>query len=838
MTGSSLTLTTCDREPIHLLGAIQSFGFLLTVSSDWRVGQASANLHEYLGLSPTEACGRLLSDVLTQDGVHAIRGALQSMASHDSVERLFGLVLKPGLAFDLAIHRSDQWIVIEGERSVAENPADAAQSTRTMIMRLQRAGTLLETCQEAARQVRALTGFDRVMIYRFDEDGSGEVIAERAQSVLEPYLGLHYPASDIPQQARALYLRNTLRIIADVDDAVSTIVSVAGVNTHPLDLSLSVLRAVSPIHLQYLRNMGVAASMSISIVQQGELWGLIVCHHGKPRQLSLGVRTTAELFGQMFSFLVENRQREMELAQERFTRAQHNRLIASLPGEGSVFDNLAAVASELRGMIECDGLAIIVDDRICATGRVPSDAAIRELGRFIDKTSPGASFSTDRLATIYPPSREFDSCAAGMLAMPISSVKRDYLIFFRDGWNHAREWAGDPGKPTLMNANDDAIGPRKSFAAWSELVEGHSRKWSAGDVRVVEQLRVSLLEVIFRASDSADRARQEAGTKRELLIAELNHRVRNILGLIRGLVAQSHDGVSHVEEFIETVSGRIQALARAHDQITAEQWSAAPLRSLIEAEANAYLLPGRDRLQMTGPDILLDPHAFSTIALVVHELMTNSAKYGAFSTPGGRVVIAWAIDENASMTLSWIEQGGPPVRAPTRRGFGSTIVERAIPFDLKGTAAVDYALGGLQANFVIPKAFFRLSDGVVAAVAAKRAAPLDHLQGEVLVLEDNMIIALDAEDILARLGASKVHSVSRVSEALQLIETQLLTFALLDFNLGDETSLVVALQLRSRGVPFMFATGYGEELRLPEELKHVRVITKPYSVESFRSADA
>lgn len=233
------------------------------------------------------------------------------------MERLFDVDLGQGARYDLAVHRSGGLIVIEGEPYDPLDRLDAALSTHAMVARLDHSRTLLEICQEAARQVRALTGFDRVMIYRFDDDGAGGVIAERTQSMLEPFLGVHYPATDIPRQARELYLRNTLRIVADFNDPCAAIISRLNEHDAPLHLSLSTLRAVSPVHLAYLRNMGVAPSLSISIAKQGELRGLIACHHGTPRGLSLGTRTAAELFGQVFSFLIENRQRETELTLER-----------------------------------------------------------------------------------------------------------------------------------------------------------------------------------------------------------------------------------------------------------------------------------------------------------------------------------------------------------------------------------------------------------------------------------------------------------------------------------------------------------------------------------------
>jgi light-regulated signal transduction histidine kinase (bacteriophytochrome)/CheY-like chemotaxis protein len=838
MSDTDIDITLCDQEPIHLLGAIQSFGFLLTVSSDWRIGHASTNLSRYLDVSAQAALGRPLDGLLLPEAMHSIRGAVQALASPWAVERLFNLALQQGRHFDLALHRSGDWVVIEAEPSVDENKFDAASSTRTMIARLQGPSTVLELCQEAARQVRALTGFDRVMVYRFDEDGSGEVVAERAQSMLQPYLGLHYPASDIPRQARELYLRNTLRLIADVDAPPVAIEMAEANDSLPLDLTLSGLRSVSPIHLEYLRNMGVAASMSISILQQGKLWGLIVCHHGQVRELSLNLRTTAELFGQMFSFMLESRQRDMERVQERFRHDQHDQLMASLGSGGPVFDMLETVVEKIRTMIGCDGFAMNIDGRFRAFGVVPEQGAMNSFRDFVGRASSHTIFSTDYLIAAYPPAAAFEHVAAGVLVIPILSMAKSYLYFFREPRDHTREWAGDPRKVLANERAGNLLRPRTSFAAWTEQVRGHCKPWSLDDLRTAEHLCGSLREVFFKKPDSADLNRVEESAKHEMLIAELNHRVRNILGLVRGMVSQSHDGVAHVEDFIESISGRIQALAHAHDQITAVQWADAPLRKLVEAEAMAYLMPGRDRLIAIGPGVLLNPYSFPTVALVIHELTTNSAKHGALSTLAGHVVIEWSVDGAGSLGIRWEEKNGPLVHEPVHRGFGTTLINRSIPFDLKGTATIEYAPRGLIANFTIPAAFFCLSQVSEGPALPQRPVKLSQLEGDVLVMEDNLIIALDVEDILLRLGAARVHTASSVRAALQIVSHSPITFALLDFSMGKETSTEVALLLHAKGIPFLFATGYGKALHLPAELSHVRVISKPYNLESFREAEA
>ncbi|MDQ6646906.1 MAG: GAF domain-containing protein, partial [Pseudomonadota bacterium] len=673
--------------------------------------------------------------------------------------------------------------------------------------------------------------------YRFDEDGSGEVVAERVQSMLQPYLGLHFPASDIPRQARELYLLNTMRLIADVDDAPVAIETVAGSDALPLDLTLSGLRSVSPIHLQYLRNMGVAASMSISILQRGKLWGLIACHHSQPRQLSLNIRTTSELFGQMFSFMLESRQRDVEHVNERFRHDQHEQLMASLGQGGSLFDMLERAVDKLRAMIGCDGFAMSIKGRFVASGVAPTQGEITKFGEFLESTSLQKILASDHLVSLYPPAVEFQDAAAGVLVIPILSMKKSYLYFFREPWDHTREWAGDPRKHVATVRASDPLTPRTSFAGWTEQVRGHCKPWSMDDHRAAEHFRVSLREVVFDKSESADRNRSENLASHELLVAELNHRVRNILGLVRGMVSQSHGGVAHVEDFIESISGRVQALARAHDQITAVQWADAPLRKLVEAESLAYLMPGLDRLILEGPGVLLNPYSFPTVALVIHELMTNSAKYGALSVLAGRVKIAWFVDGTGSLSIRWEERNGPLVREPTRRGFGTTLINRSIPFNLKGTATIEYPPAGLIANFTIPPAFFCLSSVSEGPALPQRPVKLNQLDGDVLVLEDNLIIALDAEDILLRLGAKRVHTASNVREALQVISQETITFALLDFSLGKENSREIALLLHASGVPLLFATGYGDALPLPAELSDVRVISKPYNLESFRETE-
>ena len=292
----TVDLTNCDREPIHILGAIQPIGFLIALTADWLVARTSANIADFIGFQPDELFGKPLFELFQPKAVHDLLNRSTLLRGADAVERIFDLELVAGRPnFDVALHFSGGQIVIEAEPASGEH-GDATGMVRSMIARLDGAPDFAAFYREGARQVRALIEFDRVMVYRFAADGSGEVVAEAVRSGIGAFMGLRYPASDIPVQARELYRRNLLRVITDVNATPVPIVPQRDQHGQPLDLSLSVLRSVSPIHIEYLKNMGVQASLSISIIVEGKLWGLFACHHYAPRCPTFERRSVSELF--------------------------------------------------------------------------------------------------------------------------------------------------------------------------------------------------------------------------------------------------------------------------------------------------------------------------------------------------------------------------------------------------------------------------------------------------------------------------------------------------------------------------------------------------------------
>ena len=837
-----VNLTNCDREPIHILGRVQPYGALLAVSPDWLINHASVNLVDFLGVEAADAIGSPVNDVINAEAVHEIRSRLQLMGTPDSIERMFGIRLTDSEeAFDVAVHLSGRLFVIEVERHVPDGRTNHTSYVKPMMERINKADTIEGLCDTAARQVRALTGFDRVMVYKFGENRSGSVIAESLRGDRESFKGLRYPASDIPKQARAMYKRSLLRIIADVTDHGLEIIPATNPEGVPLDLTMSTIRAVSPVHLEYLKNMGVGASMSISILKRGELWGLFACHNDTPKNIPFNIRSAAELFGQLFAFVLEQHETDEERRDQKRAQELHDKLMSQLSEGESIYESLDQVFEAIKTVIPFDGAIGWIDGNFTSVGQTPHREDFMSMVRFLNTTAASQIYTNKNLASSYPNAADFADRTAGIMVLPVSRTPRDYIVLCRREVASMVNWAGNPDKPVTAGKFGTRLSPRKSFEAWQEIVRHSSMPWTASERRTAESLRITLLEVILRVSDANLKERAKAQESQEILIAELNHRVRNILNLIKGLINQSKDDAQSISEFTEIVGGRVHALAQAHDQITKENWGPASARDLIYTEAKAYLNQKRSRVRISGLDAMITPPAYTTLSLVIHELMTNSMKYGALCDSTGHIDVSFKRQEDNSLEIKWLEIGGPPIQSPpTRKGFGTTIIERSIPYELSGEANLSYKMSGLEAVFIIPPTFVSQYRQPKEIEALGKVEPKPEvgatLSGHVLVVEDNIIIAIDAEEIALELGASSVSVVSNVKEALRVIEETDFSFALLDVNLGTETSEPVAITLTDKKIPFAFATGYGDATEVTQRFEGVTVVQKPYDKSSIAHA--
>ncbi len=832
---ATVDLTNCDREPIHVPGSIQTHGCLLVCDEGAVIiRRQSANAAAFLGLPEQNLVGRKLEEVLGGTPVHELRNALSRSGAPSRPGLMPRLTLPTtGQTFDISVHRFKGNAIVECELSTPDGPASPLEFARTLVGRLSHVRTPRELIESAARLLRAILQYDRVMVYQFAADGSGKVVSEAKRGDLESFRGQHFPASDIPQQARQLYLLNPIRLVSDASGARHPIEPVLDESGQPLDMTYSHLRSVSPIHCEYLRNMGVAASMSVSIIVDGALWGLIACHHYTPRAMSMNQRIAAEIFGEFFALQLGSLTQKQKLEAGDRARRFLKDLLASSVHTTDIAAFLRGHLSSFPQLVACDGVGLMLDGVWSSWGRVPPAEAIPPLAAFLGQASPGTVHATDCLSEEVPAARAFAAEAAGVLAIPLSQLPRDYLLLFRRELVQTVEWGGDPNKTYTSGPLGDRLTPRQSFAVWKQTVENRSLPWTQVERDLAESARGALIEVVLRQGELLSEERGKTEARQKMLNQELNHRVKNILSVIRSIVSYPVQDETAIRAYVQTIQGRIDALSLAHDQATLGAGGGA-LRELFEAELAPYLGNGQ-RIAIAGPPAALEPRAFSVLALVIHELATNAAKYGALSRESGRLSVEWARSATGDCEITWRESGGPRVAAPQRTGFGSALVSRSIPFDLGGRSDISFEPTGVVARLAIPAAFLSWPD---AAATSEPSAPVgmpengpSPVQGKsVLLLEDQFLIAMDVEEMLLSMGAASVSICASVAEAMSLLELGLPDIAVLDVNLGAETSEPVARRLVAARRPFIFATGYDDGSRLPISDHPAPVVRKPYSI--------
>ncbi|WP_182524784.1 SpoIIE family protein phosphatase [Nocardioides dongkuii] len=502
---AAVDLTTCDREPIHVPGAIQPHGVLLALSTDLeRVEMASANARTKLGTAPARVVGARLEDVLGAEAAAVVRQAGAAPAASTVELVLDGDADGPGLTgvVDAVVHRSGDRLVVEIERSGrADGSLPAYRAVRGAMRRLAATGTVAELVAGIADEVASMTGFDRVMVYRFDPEWNGEVVAEHRRPDLNPFLGLHYPATDIPAQARRLYTVNWIRMIPDLSYVPVPIVPVLDPATGAaLDLSHSTLRSVSPIHVEYLGNMGVTASMSVSLVVDGELWGLIACHHySGPHLLSLDVRTAAEFLGQASSQLVAERERADDREDVRRAEALLAELMARTSAAGSgALDSLVA-DDALVELMGAGGVALCFDGVITSLGDVPPEPALRRIATLLrgPDSQPGSSA---HLAELDPDLADVADVAAG--ALVLGSAPDRWLCWVRPELPTVVDWGGDPTNKQIARSEGPEVrlSPRKSFEKWQQEVRGYSDRWAAWHPEHAVALASHLASLLYASS--------------------------------------------------------------------------------------------------------------------------------------------------------------------------------------------------------------------------------------------------------------------------------------------------------------------------------------------------
>jgi light-regulated signal transduction histidine kinase (bacteriophytochrome) len=484
-------LAECEREQLHRIGAIQPDGALIGSGfGEERVRFVSTNLAEWLGRGPGEVLGRPIAELLPHftpdEGLGAGRRQLHQDLADGPRGRLDGL-----------LSHSDEGWLLELQPALPEDqrPPATNQALKGLFKAPREQADWTDYCQLLTREVREASGFDRVMVYRFLGDGSGEVIAEDAAAGLSPYLGLRYPASDIPQVARDLYVLNSHRQIADVEAAP---VPILALGDQEADLSHADLRAVSPVHIQYLKNMEVRASLSFSVVINGELWGLIACHHRTPRWLPLTLRERCVEMVEVFQLGIAGHQSNRRLAAltiiddaiERVMSALH---LAEHEGDPGL------LGPGLLGLVRAGGAVLYEDGDISCFGETPPKSAIEPLVQWLHHEHLAEPiFATDALSAAYPPAAAFVAQASGLLAVrTISSIANIELertfLWFRPEMPQTVHWAGDPRKSAMFDSQSATLSPRSSFELWIETTTGRCDPWGDTDRLAAKKFRNLIL---------------------------------------------------------------------------------------------------------------------------------------------------------------------------------------------------------------------------------------------------------------------------------------------------------------------------------------------------------
>ena len=534
-------LTNCERELIHLAGSIQPHGLLLVVREPgWRIVQASANagvlLRRPLDSLLLASLAELGGDLETTLRRLAAAGDLRepqplrcTLPAADGSARFEGAAHRVG-ADALVVELEPLAAGTNGADSVPPGNAVLLERVAQAVQRFSEASSVGTLADGVVRCVRDFTGYDRVMVYQFDPDGHGKIIAEARDPRLDSLLGHHYPATDIPQRARELYLRNRVRVLVDVNYEPAPLVPrlLPGGDAQggaELDMSLSFLRSMSPLHLQYLRNMGVTGTLVVSLVREGRLWGLIACHHYAPRHVSFAVRTATELLAEVIATriaAIENYARAQVAIQ---VRRLEQRLIEATSTEGDWRLALVRNPRLLQQPLQATGAALFHEGEVLTCGEVPSTPELRALMQWIDvQAGDSAPFACSAVGRDHPALASVTPTASGVLAVRLSAVRPDYLVWFRKEQLQSVTWAGDPTKPMIDN-DPLKLSPRRSFAAWSEIVRGTAAPWTAADLALASAFGDALIDIIVQVNAV------------RLLIAE------HQLSQVRATVADSKEAV-------------------------------------------------------------------------------------------------------------------------------------------------------------------------------------------------------------------------------------------------------------------------------------------------------
>lgn len=640
-------LTNCERELIHLAGSVQPFGVLLTLQgAQYIIVQASTSTQALLGATADTLLGRPLA-ALGGDAA----ACLQDLCAGADLAQPLALKCRLAAhgqtaAFEGTVHRvAPDLLVLELEpldsataETVDYPSAQLLEHLGASIQRFSAASSLNALADAVVKRFRDLVGYDRVMVYKFDPEGHGKIIAEARNPRLDSLLGHHYPATDIPQRARELYIRNRLRVLVDVNDPPAPLVprQLPG-SQDELDMSMCHLRSMSPLHLQYLRNMGVTATLVISLVREGKLWGLIACHHYSARNLRMAVRVACEMLAEVIATRIAAIENYVHAQVAIQVRRLEQRLIEATSTEGDWRLALFRSPHTLLQPLGATGAALIHEGEILTTGEVPSTPELRALAQWVHSQQGDGLFSCASVSRANPALDSLTPTASGVLAVKLSAQRADYLMWFRKEQLLTVTWAGDPSKPVVGN-DPLELSPRRSFAAWSEIVRGTALAWTSAEVALARAFGTSLVDIILQvhavrlliAEHQLAQTRATVASSQEpVVIADASQRVLFGNDAFYTLVRRARGEHATLDEMASLFSDADSARAMLNALAEERQPWRGPMElrlgdgGLLAVAVRAEIVPHRDG-SVLGYFLILDDLTQSRRAAAARERLEQS----------------------------------------------------------------------------------------------------------------------------------------------------------------------------------------------------------------------